>query len=215
MTGSISAPRVADPERIGRRERNKLEKRARIVAAARRLFAEQGFAETTTVQIAEAADIGTGTLFLYARSKEDLLLLVFRDEMLEVATESFEALPERASALDHIMAVFTRMVEYHERDVELARMLLRELVIPADEGRRLEIDELISVIFTGLDKLVRRGQRAGQIAARLDPALTARSIFSLYYFGLLGWLSNRLGRDEFLRDTAAQISALCTPPSQS
>ena len=54
MTGSISVPRVAAPERIGRRERNKLEKRARIVAAARRLFAEQGFAETTTVQIAEA-----------------------------------------------------------------------------------------------------------------------------------------------------------------
>jgi AcrR family transcriptional regulator len=215
MTASISASRGAAPERIGRRERNKLEKRARIVAAARRLFAEQGFAETTTVQIAEAADIGTGTLFLYARSKEDLLLLVFRDEMLEVATESFEALPECASALDHIMAVFDRMVEYHERDQELARMLLRELVIPVDEGRRSEIDELVSVIFTGLEKLVRRGQHSGQIAARLDPALTARSIFSLYYFGLLGWLSNRLGREEFLRDTAAQITALCDPPEQS
>lgn len=194
---------------LGRRERNKLEKRARIVAAARRLFAEQGFANTTTVQIAEAADIGTGTLFLYARSKEDLLLLVFKDEMVEVALESFEALPEAHSAVDRIMAVFERMVDYHERDVDLARILLRELVIPVDGARQADIEELVSVIFAGLEKLIRSGQRHGQISQELDPVLAAQSCFALYYFGLLGWLSNRIDRAGFLSETRIQIAALC------
>jgi kynurenine formamidase len=60
---------------MGRRERNKQAKLDRIVAAARELFAEHGVDEVTTQQIADKADIGTGTLFLYVKSKGDLLLL--------------------------------------------------------------------------------------------------------------------------------------------
>ena len=61
---------------VGRRERNKQAKLERITAAARELFAEHGVDEVTTQQIAEKADIGTGTLFLYAKTKGELLLLV-------------------------------------------------------------------------------------------------------------------------------------------
>src|SRR3954451_21026667 len=61
---------------IGRRERNKQAKLDRIMAAAGELFAEHGIEDVTTQQIAAAADIATGTLFLYAKSKSELLLLV-------------------------------------------------------------------------------------------------------------------------------------------
>ena len=61
---------------LGRRERNKLDKLARITAAAGELFAERGVDEVTTQEIADRADIGAGTLFLYAKSKGELLLLV-------------------------------------------------------------------------------------------------------------------------------------------
>ena len=60
----------------GRRERNKQEKLDRITAAASELFAERGVDEVTTQEIADKADIGTGTLFLYAKTKGELLLLV-------------------------------------------------------------------------------------------------------------------------------------------
>src|SRR5688572_15883631 len=60
----------------GRRERNKQEKLDRITAAARELFAERGVDEVTTQEIADKADIGAGTLFLYAKTKGELLLLV-------------------------------------------------------------------------------------------------------------------------------------------
>src|SRR5512143_2542465 len=76
-----------------RRERNKQQKRDRIKAAARKLFSTKGFAATTTQEIAREADIGTGTLFLYVQSKEEVLVLVFRDEMDRVCDEAFAALP--------------------------------------------------------------------------------------------------------------------------
>ena len=64
---------------IGRRERNKQQKLDRIIDAARELFAQHGVDEVTTQQIAEKADIGAGTLFLYAKTKGELLLLVQND----------------------------------------------------------------------------------------------------------------------------------------
>ena len=60
----------------GRRERSKLQKRARIFTAARTLFAEHGYAEVTTQQIAEHADVAAGTVFRYAATKAELLLMV-------------------------------------------------------------------------------------------------------------------------------------------
>jgi len=48
----------------GRRERNKQDKLHRITTAASELFAVHGVDEVTTQQIADRADIGTGTLFL-------------------------------------------------------------------------------------------------------------------------------------------------------
>ena len=83
--------------KLGRRERNKLEKMSRIIGATRGLFASQGFEKTTTLQIAEAAGIGVGTLFLYARTKEDLLFMVFLDEMLETAELAFKKVNKNKS----------------------------------------------------------------------------------------------------------------------
>ena len=150
--------------RPGRRERNKQEKLARIVAAALQLFRERGFAETTTQQIAETADIGTGTLFLYARCKEDLLVLVFRDEMLETARTAFASVQAEASLLDQLMQVFTCMLDYHEQDPDIARILLKEIAVPNAAGHPADISELLSVIFSGLADLVIAARAAGRFA---------------------------------------------------
>lgn len=194
----------------GRRERNKLEKRARIVAAARQLFQSQGFAETTTQQIAAAADIGTGTLFLYAKSKEDLLVMVFKDEMLETALSIYANLPVGAAPTDQLMAVFNQMADYHARDAELSRVLLKELVIPSSPERISEIAELMDAIFDGLTDIV----ASGTSGAPGNAALIARSAFALYYFALIGWLGSGFDRTwsmRVLRDQIAQLMATEAP----
>ena len=65
----------------GRRERNKAQKRARILAAARDLFTEQGYAATTTQEVAARADVAAGTVFQYAASKAELLVMVMNAEI--------------------------------------------------------------------------------------------------------------------------------------
>ncbi|MBN8485048.1 MAG: TetR/AcrR family transcriptional regulator [Sphingomonadales bacterium] len=199
---------AAAPVRMGRRERNKLEKRARIVAAARRLFDEQGFAETTTLQIAEAADIGTGTLFLYARSKEDLLVLVFKDEMMEVALDSFQKLPVGETLVEQALAVFARMIDYHARDIDLTRLLMREINMPAGGESQSAMDDLTGVIFDRFAALVEQARAAGQIEARFEPQQTARMIFAIYYFNLLRWLAGRIDREALLPQLRRELGIL-------
>ena len=197
---------TAVPAAIGRRERNKLEKRKRIVEAARRLFAEQGFAETTTQQIAEAADIGTGTLFLYAKSKEDLLVMVFHEEMLATAQEAFNNLPAGMQLIDQVMQVFERMVSYHEQDIELARVLLKEILMPDRPDRGEELSHLMGSIYTGIAKLIASAQRGGSISERFDPLLTAQSLFAIYYLGLLSWLAGITKREVFFTQLRRQLA---------
>ena len=197
---------AAVPAAIGRRERNKREKHNRIVAAARRLFAEQGFAETTTQQIAEAADIGTGTLFLYARSKEDLLVMVFHEEMLATAQEAFSDLSADMRLIDQVMQVFERMVRYHERDLVLARLLLKEILMPDRHDRTEELSHLMGSIYTGFAKLIASAQRNGSISERFDPALTAQSLFAIYYLGLLSWLGGIAAREAFFTQLRSQLA---------
>ena len=56
-----------------------LSARDRILEAAERLFAEQGFDRTSTARIAAAASVPHGLIFYHFKTKMDLLLAVVRD----------------------------------------------------------------------------------------------------------------------------------------
>ncbi len=55
------------------------EKRAALLAAARRVLVARGFADIAMEDVARQAGVAKGTLFLYFKSKEDLLIAVFED----------------------------------------------------------------------------------------------------------------------------------------
>jgi AcrR family transcriptional regulator len=70
---------AVDTGRPSLRERKKAATRARILAAAEELFTARGYDAVTVAEIADAADVSVKTLFVYFRSKEDL---VFADTSL-------------------------------------------------------------------------------------------------------------------------------------
>ena len=67
--------------RPGRRDRNMQDKHGRIFQAAAALFEAHGYAGVTTQAISERADVGAGTLFRYASSKDELLLMVLNQAL--------------------------------------------------------------------------------------------------------------------------------------
>jgi AcrR family transcriptional regulator len=115
-------------EPLGRRERNKLAKLERITAAASELFAEHGVDEVTTQQIADAADIGTGTLFLYAKTKGELLLLVQNAHYATALEQGRAAAANESTAVGAVMALVAPVVACNRVHVDNGRTYLREMV---------------------------------------------------------------------------------------
>jgi len=116
------------PQRVGRRERNKQEKLDRITAAASELFAEHGVDEVTTQQIADKADIGTGTLFLYAKNKGELLLLVQNSTYADALVRGKADAQNMPDVLDAVMAIIRPVVECNRIQIDNGRTYLREMV---------------------------------------------------------------------------------------
>src|SRR5918999_1033743 len=67
--------------RAGKRAQNKERTRKQILRAALELFSKKGFFRTTTKQISDRAKIAEGTLFNYFKTKEDLALYFFEEEL--------------------------------------------------------------------------------------------------------------------------------------
>ena len=93
-----------------RRERKAASTRRAIVASARLLFEEHGYAETTVDQIAEHADVAPRTFFRYFPSKEALLFADF-DEERHAMLESLEARPTDEDPLVSIALALGRFAE--------------------------------------------------------------------------------------------------------
>src|SRR3954451_23562544 len=111
---------------LGRRERNKQQKLERIIEAAGQLFAQRGVDDVTTQEIAEKADIGAGTLFLYAKTKGELLLLVQNSTYAEALAQGRSAAESIPDLLDAVMAIVRPVVECNRKQVDNGRTYLRE-----------------------------------------------------------------------------------------
>ncbi len=169
----------------GLRERNKQAKLARIKHAARRLFEKQGVAATTIRQIATAADISLGTVFSYAANKEDLLVMIFREEVGETVKSAFASLPTRG-ILEQFLHIFEAIVEHHRKHPELARVFVKEIRFIDD--RRNEIGEFMKSLFSGLTRLIDQAKKRGEIRPDVASALLAQNLFAIFFNHLQLWL---------------------------
>ena len=195
----------AAPQRVGRRERNKQEKLDRITAAARELFAEHGVDEVTTQQIADEADIGAGTLFLYAKNKGELLLLVqnstYADALLK-GKAAAEAIPD---VLEAVMAIISPVVACNRTQIDNGRTYLREMVFgdPEEPHHR---DALSLTVQTeeAIAAVLRREPRIDARAA----ATLAHIVSAIMFISMAATININNTVDDILREISDQVRVL-------
>jgi len=190
---------------VGRRERNKQAKLERIMAAASELFAEHGVDEVTTQQIADKADIVTGTLFLYAKTKGELLLLVQNAQYAAALERGRTAAQNTPDALEAVLSMVRPIVECNRVQVENGRSYLREMVFgDPEEPHHGEALAIAGQTEEAITAVLRRDNRVGEG----DAATLARVVSSVMFLSMAASLNVAWSAEEILLDIRSQLSAV-------
>ena len=194
-----------DTQPLGRRERNKQHKLDRITEAARELFAEHGVDEVTTQQIADKADIGAGTLFLYAKNKGELLLLVQNSSYADALVRGKAAASETPDILEAVMAVVRPVVECNRTQIDNGRTYLREMIFgdPAEPHHR---DALTLTMQTeeAIARVLQRNPRTTQSEA----ATLAHVVSAVMFLTMAATVNIDRTVDDLLDEVRNQVRVL-------
>ena len=115
-----------ETEKVGRREREYLAHREEILSAAGKVFAAKGFFLTTMSDIAREAEFGTGTLYKYFRSKEELYFTLIDEKVEKINCLVKEELSQGTPAVERIKKVLELQFEFFERNRDFFRIYISE-----------------------------------------------------------------------------------------
>lgn len=170
------------------------DKRRLIVDAAVRTFARRGYEACRVGDVAAEAGVAYGLVYHYSHSKDELLETIFRETwtlMLEAIAE-VEKLGEPAP--EQLRKVIAIILRTWRRDPDLVRVLVRE--VTRTPHLQSEITELEQA-FEALERIIRRGQDAGEFTRNLDARIVSWNIYGALEELLTGWVMGQLpGRDE-------------------
>lgn len=187
------------------REQAKGDKRARIVEAAIRVFADRGFHRATVAEVAREADVADGTIYLYFKNKDDLLACLFEERMAELNALMTAELAQVDGALERVRC----FVKTHLRMVRERPALAQVLIVELRQSARLIKAHKATGFASYLDiigGIVERGVKEGSVRATVDAKAVRRAIFGALDEVALSWLLG--GRRFDLGKNAEQLADL-------
>lgn len=147
-----------------------------ILDAAVIVIADNGYHQAQVSKIAKQAGVADGTIYLYFKNKEDILISVFQEKMSVFVENLQEIINESASASEMLY----RMIEGHFRvlseDHHLAVVTQLELR-QSNKDLRLKINSILKVYLGLLDEILKRGIQNGEFREDMDIRLTRQVIF--------------------------------------
>jgi AcrR family transcriptional regulator len=178
-TKTAKAKPVKPVAKSGRREFNKRDKLTRIRNAARALFIEKGFDETTTREIALRAGVAIGTLFLYASDKRDLLLLLFDEELNKLSDRAVAKAKRNTPFIEQLLAIFRVFLTYFGANPRLSRYMMQQVTFMGS-GVGNNIRAGLERTHQLLAAVIAQAQADGLVNQDMAPLAAAELIFLIY-----------------------------------
>lgn len=152
------------------------DKHALILRAATQVFAERGFFNAQVADVARAAGVAAGTVYLYFRSKDDLLVSIFERTMREAIEQGRAAL----EGVDDPVARLARIAELHfermghDRDLAVVfQVELRQSTKFMQQFSSTALREYLGIIRD----VIADGQVRGLLRHELNPTVAAKVFF--------------------------------------
>ena len=154
----------------------KTDKRRQILDAAVEVFAATGFHKSRVSDIAREAGVADGTIYLYFKSKDDVLISIFEEAMGEMIERAEAAIAD----LEDPLAQLNRLAVHHMENVEqnktLAKVLQVELRLSNTFMKEYQPKRLRQYMDI-IGRIIEEGRRRGVIRRDVDPRIVRRAIF--------------------------------------
>jgi TetR/AcrR family fatty acid metabolism transcriptional regulator len=180
------------------------DKHDKIIRAAVKVFAKKGFFSARISDIAKAAKVADGTIYLYFNNKFDILISVFDEEIGKFISQTKKLVDETEDPRQKILifaAKHLSMAKENKSLAEIIQMELRQSHKLIKEYRKTIFSEYVDIIST----IIRQGQEKGIFRKDIKPGIAKRAFFgALDEMTRLWVLSPKPPYD--IEDTAKQIS---------
>jgi TetR/AcrR family fatty acid metabolism transcriptional regulator len=184
------------------------DKRERILDAAERVFAQHGFFAARVSEIAKEAGVADGTIYLYFKSKDEVLISLFESRMERFNQLLAEAIPASATPTEkllHLIRTYLTLVREQPMVAEVLTIELRQSSKFMKEASNPKFGDLLRTIAG----LVAEGQAAGELGDGIPAPIAARMIFGILDELALAWLLQRGEKFDIVR-AADWVGALVT-----
>jgi TetR/AcrR family transcriptional regulator, fatty acid metabolism regulator protein len=183
LTASRRAPALAE-------RADKADKRDAILRAAIQTFAARGFFHAQVADVARSAGVAAGTVYLYFRGKDDLLISIFERTMKGAIAAGRESVAAQTSPIDRLRQIATLHLERLGRDRDLAIVFQVELRQSTKFMERFSATYLREYIGIIRD-VIAEGQVKGIFRKQINPTLAAKMFFGALDEMATNWILSR------------------------
>jgi TetR/AcrR family fatty acid metabolism transcriptional regulator len=158
-----------------------------ILEAAVKVFARQGFHQSTVAQIAKQAGVADGTIYLYFKNKDDILVQFFSFRTKQVFESFREAVDGAETSIDKLRNLVRRHLAEFQRDKDGAVVYQVE----THQNSRLaeaQIREMSKMYRDLISEIIEQGQQEGAIRKDLYVGLVKRFIIGAVDEVINTWL---------------------------
>src|SRR5690625_3025547 len=147
-----------------------------IIEGAIEVIAENGFHASQVSKIAKKANVADGTIYLYFKNKEDILISVFRDKMGYFVEETMQAIEKKTTASEKLATFVYMHYKLLSESPYLAIVTQLELRQSKPELRH-EINSVLKAYLDIIDLIVQQGIEEETIRADINPQLIRQMDF--------------------------------------
>ena len=175
-TEVTSESRVKGPTR---RALAKQQTRVKVLAAARKLFSENGYEGATIRDIAAAAGMSTGAVFANFTDKSDLFREIMVSDIGKLVSEMREAVGRARTVEEALLKIFTAGYAFYQTQMPLARAAFSVSWAPVDGEEFRKLGPLTEIQQLMLDQL-NAGVERGELGQEAEVKLRAQMLLDAY-----------------------------------
>ncbi|MCA0986284.1 TetR/AcrR family transcriptional regulator [Guptibacillus algicola] len=159
----------------------------KIIDAAVVVIAQNGYHQAQVSKIAREAGVADGTIYLYFKNKEDLLISLFQKKMGSFIDKIEEQIAEKSNAEDKLLTLIDMHFKHLSSDYELAIVTQLELR-QTNKELRAQIGEVLKKYLTLVDQILIGGVKSGLFMKELDVRLARQMIFGTLDETVTNWV---------------------------